>query len=132
MVPSPYKQGESAIRKYLFIVLLILHHRLLFLRPIHQKDLFGSAGKGGVKPAEVGNVCHVFREIPLVDIHVLPLSALRLMAGHGIGILQLEGIVIRVFSEFLHAFALRGDVKIVIVNRLKEFFALLLRERGRL
>lgn len=52
--------------------------------------------------------------------NTLPLPALRLMARHGIGILHLQGIVIRVGFHLLHPFPLHGDVGIIFENGIEK------------
>ena len=56
---------------------------------------------------------HVVGHVPLVDIDVRPLSALRLVAGDGVGVLHLQGIVEPVLLEFLHALRLEAYVVVV-------------------
>ena len=56
-------------------------------RPVDEVDLLGGAGEGGVEPAVVVDGREVGREVALVEVDAAPLSALRLVAGGGIGIL---------------------------------------------
>ena len=53
------------------------------------------------------------------------------MAGHGVGILQLEGVVVRVLPQLLEPLAPGGDVGIVEQHLLVKAMALLGGERGR-
>ena len=57
--------------------------------PVDEIDLPSCAGDGGVEPAEVVGREHVLGDVPLVDIDVLPLSALSLVASDGVRILDL-------------------------------------------
>ncbi len=56
---------------------------------------------------------HVVGHVALVQIDMSPLTALRLVAGHGIGELYLQGIVELVRAHMLHAVGLQGDVGII-------------------
>jgi hypothetical protein len=51
--------------------------------------LLDGTGKGGVEPAVVVYGRAVGRQVPLVEVDGTPLSALRLVAGDGIGLLDL-------------------------------------------
>ena len=62
---------------------------------------------------------------------MLPLSALGLVAGHGIGILHLQRVVVGIVANLHHAVVLHGDVGIVVAHALEEGLALLSGERGR-
>ena len=62
---------------------------------------------------------------------MLPLSALRLVARHGIGILHLQGVVVGIVAHLHHPVVLQGDVGIVVAHSLKEGIALLPGERWR-
>ena len=75
---------------------------------------------------------HVVGHITLVEIYVLPLSALCFMAGDGIGILYLKGIEMVVFAHCFHLFCLGIDVEIVVVDSGKELLLLLVGQRRRL
>ena len=67
---------------------------------------------------------HVVGHVALIDIDVRPLSALSLVACHGIGILHLQGIVIRVLAQRLKPVRLQGQVLIVSHHVLEQFFVL--------
>ena len=73
---------------------------------------------------------HVVGHIALVYVDVSPLSALRLVAGHGVGELHLEGVVVHVFAHMLHAVGLEGYVLIVVKHGVEQLFALLARQCG--
>ena len=68
---------------------------------------------------------HVVGHIALVYVHVRPLSALRLVAGYGVGELHLQGVVVHVFAYALHAVGLEGYVLIVFLYGVEQLFALL-------
>ena len=53
-----------------------------------------------------------------VDENVGPLSALRLVAGDGIGEFHLQGVVVGVLFQFRHAVALGGQVGVVFHDAL--------------
>ena len=57
--------------------------------PVHEEQLFGGAGKGGVEPMDIIRREHIIRHIPLVEIDMCPLSTLRLMTGHCVGVFDL-------------------------------------------
>ena len=64
------------------------------------------ACEGGIQPVDVVGREHVVGHVALVYIYVCPLSALRLVAGHGVGIFYLKCIVVGVFLQLLVAFGL--------------------------
>ena len=72
--------------------------------PVHQIQSFRGPGKGRVQPTDIIGRKHVFRHVTLIYEDPLPLSALRLMASHGIGIFHLQGIEIRVCFLLLPPF----------------------------
>ena len=79
-----------------------LFFKLFVLPDSSQVERSRGTGKGGVEPTEIIG-CQVFiRHIPLVQKDILPLPALRLVASHGIGILHLQGVVVRVCLHLLH------------------------------
>ena len=61
-----------------------------------------------------------------------PLSALRFVASHGVGILHLQGVEIGIFLQFAQAFALLRNVGVVLHHFLKQRFLLFARQGGRL
>lgn len=73
---------------------------------------------------------HVVGHVALVYIDVSPLSALRLVAGYGVGELHLEGVIVLVFAHMLHAVGLDGYVLIVFQHCVEQLFALLARQCG--
>ena len=72
-----------------------------------------SAGYGSVQPSYIVLAQHVLCHISLVYVHVLPLPALRLVAGDGIGIFYLQGAVVLVFLDRLEQVALVPEFRIV-------------------
>ena len=74
--------------------------------PVHEIEFLGGTGEGGIEPVDIVGCEHIIRHIPLIEIHMCPLSALGLMTGHGIGELHLKGIVITVALQFFDAFRL--------------------------
>ncbi len=71
-----------------------------------EVDFFGGAGEGGVEPTEVLAVEHVVGEVAIVDEDILPLSALRLVAGDGVGEFYLQCVEILVVAQLLVHLAL--------------------------
>ena len=61
----------------------------LRLGPVDEKQALGGAREGRVQPVDVVRSEHVVGHVALVYVHVRPLSALRLVAGHGVGVLYL-------------------------------------------
>lgn len=51
---------------------------------------------------------HVVCHVALIDVYVRPLPALCLMAGYGVGILYLQGIVTWVLPYLFRRSAFRG------------------------
>ena len=62
----------------------------LRLRPIDEEELSGGSGESGVEPVDVVGGKHFVGHIALVYIDVRPLTALRLVARHGIRIFYLK------------------------------------------
>lgn len=100
----------------------------LGLRPVHEEQLFGSTGKGGVKPVDIVRREHIVGHVALVNIYVRPLAALCLVAGYGIGELNLQGVVVRVGTQTLHAVGTARLVGIILKYGVEELFALLVRK----
>ena len=96
--------------------------------PVDEEDLLGGTGDGRVEPAEVVGRKHVLGDVALVDVDVLPLSALCFMAGDGIGILDLQGIVVGVLAQTLHAVAFVCQFGIVLPDGREECLLLLPRQ----
>ena len=108
-----------------------LFSNYLFFRIVHQVERSRGTGKGGVEPTEIIG-CQVFiRHIPLVQKDILPLPALRLVASHGIGILHLQGVVVRVCLHLLHPLALHGDVGIIFEDGVEKPVVFCLGQRRR-
>lgn len=84
-----------------------LFHTLL-LAPVHEIDGAGGTGDGGVEPAEVVGTKHVVGHEALIDEDVGPLTSLCLVAGDGIGVLDLECIEVWVLLHSLDAFSFCG------------------------
>ena len=62
---------------------------------IHQRQAGSGTGGGGVEPTiKIGGTVCFRGDIAHIDEHRCPLPALSFMAGNGIGIFHLEGIVI--------------------------------------
>lgn len=87
----------------------------------------GGTGEGCVEPAEVVGPQHFFGHVALVDEDVGPLPSLGFVAGNGIGVFHLQGVVVGVathgFELFrlggtfpLGAFTKRGDVDFFVVG----------------
>ena len=64
----------------------------------------------------------------MVEEDRLPLSALSLVAGDGVGEFHLEGVQIGVFPHLLHAFPLVADIHIVLLDGLEESVLLVVAE----
>lgn len=78
-----------------------------FERAVDEVNLSACSCYGCVEPPqEVKRRQCVGHYASHVDKHVLPLSALSLVASHGIGIFDLQSVEIRVFFQCLKACAL--------------------------
>ena len=102
------------------------------LRPVDQIQLLGGTGEGGVEPVDIIGREHVVRHITLIHINMRPLSALRLMAGHGIGKLHLQGIEELVLTNRLHPIRLERNVLIIFFYLTEELLLLLMGQGWRL
>ena len=90
-----------------------------FILEVDQIDLLGGSGKGRVEPFEVIDREGVLPE-GVVDEDAAPLSALGLVSGHSVGVLELQGVVVLVFTDGFVAFLLGGKMSIVLVYSLVE------------
>ena len=79
---------------------------LLFVAPIDKVQLLAGTCEGCIEPAVVVGVYHLLADVALVYEYPLPLAALCLVAGDGIAIFHLQGIVVRVLAYLFHALAL--------------------------
>ena len=93
---------------------MLLSRIYLGLGPVDEIEFLGGAGEGGVEPVDIVGGEHIVRHIALIEIDVRPLSALRFMAGDGIGKLYLKGVVIAIALHLLDALYLLGDVCIIL------------------
>ena len=86
--------------------MLLFHLQKLIFGPIYQIDRFCGTRYSGIEPPEIVGRKHVFGYIALVYENALPLPALRLVAGDGIAVFYLQGIIIGVLAYLLHALPL--------------------------
>ena len=93
--------------------MLLFHLQKLIFGPIYQIDRFCGTRYSGIEPPEIVGRKHVFGYIALVYENALPLPALRLVAGDGIGVLDLQGVEVGVEPELLVALFLGGEMVIV-------------------
>ena len=84
---------------------------------VDEIELVGGAGDGGIEPFEILQRERILPE-SIVHEDTPPLAALRLMTGNGRGVLDLQGIVIRVLTHGRIALALLGDIVIVGIHAL--------------
>ena len=61
---------------------------------------------------------HVVSHVSLVNVYMLPLSALRLVAGNGIGKFYLQGVIIAVGFHGFEAVGLERKVLIIVHHAL--------------
>ena len=78
----------------------------LRLRPIDEEELFGGSCESGVEPVDVVGGKHFVGHVTLVHIYVRPLTALRLVARHGIRIFYLQGVIVWIGFQLLEAVGL--------------------------
>lgn len=100
----------------------------LRLGPVHEKEFLCGTREGCVEPVDIVGREHVVGHVALVNIYVRPLSALCLVAGNGIGILYLQGIVTRVLPYLLQAVGFQRHILIVFHNSVEEPLALFARK----
>ena len=67
--------------------------------PVDEEDPLRGSGDGGVEPAEVVGREEFWSHVALVNEHVGPLSALRFVAGDGIGVFHLQGVIVGVSPQ---------------------------------
>ena len=96
--------------------MLLFHLQKLIFGPIYQIDRFCGTRYSGIEPPEIVGRKHVFGYIALVYENALPLSALRLVAGDGIGELNLKGVEVAILPNRLVSLALRNDIKVVLLH----------------
>ena len=85
-----------------------------FFLEIDKINLLPCSGEGGVEPSQVAWLQAVFKVERRVDEDGVPLSALGLVACEGVGELDLQGVVPKVFLHLLVAVATVGYVHIVL------------------
>ena len=90
------------------------------LRPIDEPDLVSGTCEGRVEPTVVVEAHHLFCDVPLVDEHLRPLTALRLVAGDGIGVLDLQGVDVGVFLHLLHPIFFVRDIGVVLEHTIPQ------------
>ena len=111
------------------VIILLLEESLI---EINKVESFGCTSHCGVEPAQ-----HIFghrlvaKDAP-IHKYRLPLSALRLVAGYGVGEFYLQSIEIVVLANLLQAFQLALDIEVILLNFTEKSFALLASERWRL
>ena len=98
--------------------------RHLCLRPVDKIKMLCGTGKGGVDPVDVVGREHLIGHVALVEIDVCPLPALCLVAGDGVAELHLQGVVVSVLTDFLHAVGLQRYVGIVLQHIPEELLVL--------
>ena len=117
--------------KIYFIRLQVCWFAGLLLGPVDQKQLVSGTREGCIEPVNIVGSKHIIGHISLVHIYMRPLSALCLMAGHGIGVLDLQGIEISILANRLHAVGLQWHKVLIVFLHLPEEFLLLLVGKGR-
>ena len=100
-----------------------------FIFKVDQIDFFGRSGDGRIEPFKVIDSQFLLPE-RVVDEHALPLASLRLMAGDGIGIFQLEGLLIFIFTHRLIPLLFGRDMGIILIHSLIEHIRLFVCEGG--
>ena len=100
-----------------------------FVIEVQQINAFRAARDGGVHPAEVLLVRAVVGQVALVDEHVLPLAALRLVASQRVGELHLYGVQERIFLDFEEPRPRIQYLHIILSHSLIQFLVCLVRKR---
>ena len=101
-----------------------------FLRQIHQIEPVGRTCKGGVKPTVEVFSKHFFRDIADIQKDVHPLAALCLVAGDGIGIFDLQDVVIGYCFHFFHLSCLCRDIVVIFENGIEKLVIKIFRQCG--
>mgnify|MGYP004419271719 CR=1 FL=1 len=94
------------------------------LRPINEEEFLRSARESCVEPVDIVGREHFVGHIALVYVDVRPLSALRLMARDGIGVLYLQRIVVGISFQTLVAFGLGAHIGVVCHHLIEELLIL--------
>lgn len=92
----------------------------------------GGSGEGGVEPVQVIGSHHLIGHVTLVNVDISPLTTLSLMAGNGIAELHLQGIVVVVLTDALHAVFLQWNIGIILHDGIEQLLVLLVSEGWRL
>ena len=104
--------------------------RLLFFKLFRQVDQIESVGrtcKGRVEPAIKIFAQHLLGDVADIQENVHPLSALCLVAGDGIGKLDLQDVVVRVGLHLFHLARLCRYVVVIFKDGVKQFIVHLFR-----
>ena len=85
----------------------------LAVAPVDEEEALTGSGEGGIEPVDIIGSKHVVGHISLVDVDMSPLSALGLVAGHGVGKLDLQSGEVRVLAHGSHAVGLRARARLL-------------------
>ena len=75
---------------------------------------------------------HIIRHVPLIHIHMCPLSALCLVAGYGVCEFHLQGIEELILSDGLHPICLERNILIILFYLMEELLLLFMGQGRRL
>src|SRR5574344_1417177 len=103
---------------------------MLFFRPVDEMQPVCGSGEGSVKPSQVIGIGAVGWQPTLVEEDVVPLTSLCFVAGDGVGIFYLYGVVVRIFSEFFQLFFSVWKFGIIFKNALEELLRIGVVEGG--
>ena len=121
MDAKPERHGQPKSGRGIFFELL---------RQIHQIEPVGRTCKGGVKPTVEVFSKHFFRDIADIQKDVHPLAALCLVAGDGIGIFDLQDVVMRICFHFFHLSCLCRDIVVIFENGIEKLVIKIFRQCG--
>ena len=75
---------------------------------------------------------HIIRHVPLIHIHMCPLSALRLVAGYGVSEFHLQGIEELILPDGLHPICLERNILIILFYLMEKLLLLFMGQGRRL
>lgn len=101
---------------------LATSERRSFVKPfieIHQIEFVGRTGQRRIEPAQHVARHRLVAEQTAVDENRPPLTTLRLVAGDGVGELHLNGIKVRILTNFFESLELALDIEIILFHLAK-------------
>ena len=94
--------------------------RHLTFGPVDEIDMACGTREGCIEPSEIVFGKHIVGHIALIYIDFVPLSALGFVACHGVGVFDLQGIVVFVFAHGSVKVFLGAQLGLVFTHSLEE------------